>query len=333
MTSEFGDSLNVEVPYSPVRSVAGFWRRVVAFVIDVFVLCVPCLFVSFLFSDFFHYHQRTAILVGLLIVIPYFALLGSDRAGGQTFGMRVMSIEVVDRDGRKLALARSFARYMILLIPMMATAKLLPFGTPSWLSDGIDWIFSALGSVILYLIVFNPATRQSLHDLCTGAFVTDKSTEGSVVTRPIWTGHWKVLAGLLVVGLITGPVIEKFVLTKSVTLGQIMQTLHAVQRVPNVEQASVFAQKNWTNNQTTSGVRVVIRYHERPEDLERSAVDIADVVLKTDPEASRGDYITVVSDEGFRVGFFTLSNNNSVSHTPEEWKELIGKPAITPDRT
>jgi uncharacterized RDD family membrane protein YckC len=332
MTSEFGDSLNVEVPYSPLRSVAGFWRRLAAFLIDVIILCVPCLFVAFLFSEFFHYHQRTATLVGLLIVIPYFALLGSDRAGGQTFGMRVMSIEVVDRDGRKLPLARSFARYLILLIPLMATAKLLPFGTPSWLSDGVDWIFSALGSVIFYLIVFNAATRQSLHDLCTGAFVTDKLTEGSVVTRPIWTGHWKVLAGLLLAGLITGPVIEKFVVTKSVTLGEIMQTLDAVQRVPNVERASVYAQKNWANNQTTSGIRVVIRYHERPEDLDRSALEIADVVLRTDPHAN-GDFIAIVSDEGFRVGFFTLSNKKTVSHTPEEWKQLIGKPASSADRT
>ena len=175
-----------------------------------------------------------AALVGLSIVIPYFALMGSDLAGGQTLGMRVMGVEVVDREGRKLPVALSFARYLILLIPMMAVTKLLPLGTPSWLSDGADWILSALGSVIFYLLVFNAATRQSLHDLCTGAFVTEQLAEGSVVTRPFWTGHWKVLAGLLMAGLITGPVIEKFVVTKSVTLGEVMQTLDAVQRVPNV---------------------------------------------------------------------------------------------------
>ena len=77
----------------------------------------------------------------------------------------------------------------------------------------------------------------------------------------------------------------------------------------------------------------MIRFHERPQDLDRSALDIADVVLKTDPHANEGDFITIVSDEGFRVGFFTLSNKKTVSHTPEEWKQLLGKPASSTDRT
>jgi hypothetical protein len=52
---------------------------------------------------------------------------------------------------------------------------------------------------------------------------------------------------------------------------------------------------------------------------EKEATEIANVVLRADRQAGERDFITVRCLNGFMVGFFRLSNNRQVSHSPATW--------------
>lgn len=120
---------------------AGFWKRVIAYIIDAIVLYVPNLLVMKAFGDDaaeaalqqaalaagadprlilaaqVHYYQAMlpAILLCSLIAWLYFALCESS-AWQATVGKRAMGIRVTDLEGRRIGLPRALGRYLAKLL-------------------------------------------------------------------------------------------------------------------------------------------------------------------------------------------------------------------------
>ena len=94
---------------------AGFWIRVVAYVIDALILGVVG---GALASFGFHTDVRDARTGGpsLLLSVIYFGLLWSSVGGGQTLGMRLLRLRVVGTDGRLIGLGASLLRWLMLLV-------------------------------------------------------------------------------------------------------------------------------------------------------------------------------------------------------------------------
>jgi uncharacterized RDD family membrane protein YckC len=95
-------TLSLESAVAPTvhREVAGFWRRVLAFVIDTFLTAIPCGVLGFVFYQFFTTHRADGILIGFALTLPYFAILGSSVGTGQTLGHRLTDLQVVDQQGK-----------------------------------------------------------------------------------------------------------------------------------------------------------------------------------------------------------------------------------------
>jgi uncharacterized RDD family membrane protein YckC len=303
---------------SQSRKIAGFWRRLFAFVVDVIITIVPCMILGFTFYGLFSASPVYAHLTGLSLTILYFGILSSEAAGGQTVGQRLVKIQVVDRAGQLISVERSLLRSFILLAPIIVTGQLLPSFTAYPLERAVDFIISGAEIAIYYLYVFNTRTRQSLHDVAMGTYVVDAESNGSVQGQHLWGGHWVMLAGiavavaLLIVGL--GNVIQG---TSFSELNQIQQGVLASGKVQSVA-ASV--KKDWKlggETQTYLVVTAVLR--DKSSSPKKDAAEIADSVLRSDAGAANRDMITVILPEGFEIGFARFSRTHQFSHDPETW--------------
>lgn len=141
------------IPPVPPASYAGFWRRVIASLIDGFITAIAFAIISFMAGLFFHPHtsagneslEAVMQLVSTAIGWLYYALLESS-ASQATLGKQAMGIKVTDLHGNRITFARATGRYL---------AKIL----------------SALILCIGFIMVAFTAKKQGLHDLLANTLV------------------------------------------------------------------------------------------------------------------------------------------------------------------
>jgi uncharacterized RDD family membrane protein YckC len=90
---------------------AGFWIRVVAYLIDGVLLIIVDTILGAIFKS-----QTLQSLIGLLVGLAYFVYFWSASGGGQTLGQRALKLRVVKTDGSQLDYAGALVRYIGLII-------------------------------------------------------------------------------------------------------------------------------------------------------------------------------------------------------------------------
>ena len=90
------------------RPVAGFWRRVIAALIDGLILGLVGWILGFFLSDFFMSLGGWGRLLGYAIALAYFVPGNSSIFSGQTVGKRALGIRVVKASGETLAMGNHF---------------------------------------------------------------------------------------------------------------------------------------------------------------------------------------------------------------------------------
>lgn len=101
----------------PLRAISGFWRRLIAIVLDGVLLGIVGFISGFFFFEFYAQLGGWGRLIGFGIASLYFGVLNSVIGKGRTIGKRIMKIEVTDESGRNVTLGRSFLRNTILAAP------------------------------------------------------------------------------------------------------------------------------------------------------------------------------------------------------------------------
>jgi len=176
--------------------IAGFWRRLGAFIIDSIILGIVGYILGVFFSSWFIELGAWGRLLGFTIALLYFGLLNSKIFDGQTLGKKAFEIKVVDSNNNTIGVFKSFARYAILAIPFFLNGAQLP---DNLLFSPLKYLlaFLVFGGIlaIVYLYIFNRKTRQSLHDIIIGTYVVNIDTDKKDI-QAIWKPH------LLIVGLI-----------------------------------------------------------------------------------------------------------------------------------
>ncbi len=195
--------MNTHAPY------AGFFRRAVAFIVDLLVINIPPLFICWLlwlsqinaldsFSDeqefqlalfglimllFFVYH-------GLLLITYwlYFAFFESCHKQG-TLGKMLLKIKVIDQQGNRLSFARATGR---------AFARIL----------------SQLSLQIGFVMAGCTHRKRALHDMIAQTYVVEKSFQpGDELPdsphHPVWLGIWCAVLTLSFVLMLTQNLAEQ----------------------------------------------------------------------------------------------------------------------------
>ena len=198
---------------------------------------------------------------------------------------------------------RSFARSFVLLLPYFLNGAPIPLRLlESPLGVVVGVAIFGLGLSIVYLIVFNRRTRQSLHDLAVGSYVLHAGAGQSEKPRT-WVGHRVVVALILLLAAIAPLVGVR--LARMAMFTNLLAAYDAICREPEVTGAQVVAGNSYfwdsTNGKrTVSGVTASIRLNRRIADKAAEAEKFARIVLQNYPEAGTKDSINISLTEGAR---------------------------------
>lgn len=287
----------------PQRTIAGFWRRLGAFVVDLILLCIVGLILGALFFDTFARMGAYARLIGFAIALAYFGILNSRIGGGQTLGKRWLGVRVVDAHGQLLRLPRSLLRYAVLGIPFFANG--LPVDPNLAMSTPLGYLLALVvfGGMfaIVYLYLFNRRTRQSLHDLAVGSYVERFDRAAQPVPFPVvWRGHMVALAVIAVIALSGPAVASRF--AKSQALAGILPLYRTLSAQPHVMTVQVM--RGWlsVNGTTTHTLQAALQLDAPMTDDGAMAKRIAQQMAKGDPDIANEDAVVVVLVYGYDMG-------------------------------
>lgn len=179
--------------------IAGFWRRMLAALIDLCILALPLIGIGFfLVRDFAFSLGPWGRLIGIALMILYFGLGNSSLTAGQTIGKRLTKIAVVDNTGKYLSINRSIWRSVILTFILMIRDWKLPLFQSPLLKLALQAIFSGLALALFYGVIFNRVTRQTIHDLLVGSYVVEQIQLPEVSLQHCPSRHRNIMIGLTV---------------------------------------------------------------------------------------------------------------------------------------
>jgi len=316
--------------------IAGFWYRVVSFLIDSVILAAPAYLLGFMFFQFAENLGQGGRVFGFIVALLYFGLLDSRIGNGQTIGKRLLQIRVVDHQGQTLSLSRSVLRFLILAVPYFLNGVWFnadtsnPALTTKLAGALLVWIvFGGLGA-LGYLFVFNRRTRQSLHDLAVGSFVVESTEPVTQIDLPVPRLHRVLVSAWLVLALIV-PVVAVFVVPPSqfASLRPLEELRHALGNQLALSQVKVTSGSTHFvmtggNASTTTFLQVDAqgrgRSREDDDALERS---IAGVVLALHPDLLGNMFLVVTVTHGFDLGIVAWHVRYKNSLSAADWQKKL----------
>src|SRR5277367_2420382 len=219
--------------------IAGFWRRLFAFCLDGLLLGALGGCMGLVAYDRLVGLGDWGRAVGFTIALVYFGAMDSAIFGGQSFGKRLLGIKVVTADGRPLSLGASTLRATIFCVPYFLNGAMVDAGAIfSWLSVLMTLIVFGLGASIVYLLIFNRRTRQSVHDLAVGAYVVSAKVGGAAAERErIWRAHFGVIGFILIAAAVLPYIAQR--LANSAPFASLLVIQQGLQQQPDVRHATV----------------------------------------------------------------------------------------------
>ena len=290
---------------SEAQWIAGFWRRIGAFSIDMLFLGVSGYGVGIFFEEQFVQLGGWGRLAGFFVALFYFGIFNSKLCRGQTIGKILFDIRVVNGENQTISVLRAYARYSILGVPFFLNESSFANNVDAtfWIYPISLIIFGGLFSAA-YLYIFNRATRQSLHDLATGTYVVNEASQQSAL-EAFWQPHFKVVAALFL-GAALLPLVFSPVLS-SERFDALLKSRDALASHPllvdvGVSSGTVTTASLDSETVTTSFLSARARVaKERVTDAEL-AEQLAQTLADTYPNAKDFDLINIELIYGYDIG-------------------------------
>jgi uncharacterized RDD family membrane protein YckC len=310
---------------------AGFWRRVAAFLIDGLLLCILGQIIGWFASSFWFTIGPYGRLLGLIIVLAYFSLMYSKVSNGQTVGKRLLKIAVRDKNNKSISIQRSLLRASIIAFPVLLNGWALPVFN----NDIVVWLFGIVvfgGAVtIIYTMLFNRGSRQGIHDLICGTYVVRLRGEGIDAFPIAAKKHW-IISGTLVaivIVILTGMLIFRGAIISKTGLSDISDVqkvllndgrFHTVGVQTNTTR--VIAGNIAPPGSTTYSITVEVWYKGMPSDEERSEVikDISKVILENVDNIDQYNNLRIIVRSAYDLGIASGNKKYFTSKSIDEWR-------------
>ncbi|OPY76998.1 MAG: RDD family protein [Syntrophorhabdus sp. PtaU1.Bin058] len=317
------------IPQLEKRVISGFWRRILAFVIDGIFMGLVGFAVGIFFFDPLAHLGGWGRLLGFCAALVYYGVLNSSIGNGQTIGKRIVKIEVVNGNGEHISLGRSSLRYSILAVPFFLNAAMIP---PALLTGPLGYLLGllifGLGGAIIYLYIFNRRTRQSLHDMVCDTFVVRTFPKGDVLAGPVWKTHIVIVSVWFILVAI-GAIVMQNLSQKGIFPG-LLATQQAIISSGKVHMATVFVGKTWTvsgsNKNEVTYVASNAVWKKRPANYETAAREVALIILNQYPGVMTKDVLEVTITYGYDIGIARAWHNWTFRHSPAKWKDVVSLP-------
>jgi uncharacterized RDD family membrane protein YckC len=305
--------------------IAGFWRRLTAFLIDVLILGLVGFGSGYFLFNFYMGLGIAGILIGLVIATAYFGLLNSSLGGGRTLGKRLLGTRVEDAHGNLISPARSIIRYLILAFPFFLNKALID-GLVTNLTYGALALIPVLAgfAALTYLLLFNRRTRQLVHDLVIKTYVVRVVSPRPALAPTMWRGHAIVVAVLCVLLAALGclsPVLLRMPFFQH--MQAVRQSILDTGEARSVTVSGGKVLMATASQVSSSSVYTMLVHVKNPADAsETTAARFVAQAEKLDPSVSSYDRIDVSLTFGYDIGIATGSVSDQYSHTPPEWAAL-----------
>ncbi|SDG20416.1 MULTISPECIES: RDD family protein [unclassified Duganella] len=306
---------------APPIMVAGRWRRIGAFLIDALILGLGGLAAGAILAKPFTALGPWGRLLGFAIAVVYFGYTQSSKGGGQSLGMRVLGLKVIRQDGGLLDLRQAVGRATIFCVAYFLS------GLSTYLSGGNPWINGILSTPlfaiyfsILYLLLFNRRTRQSLHDLAFRAYVV-KTAPGPLAlpVLPVWRGH-AIIAGGTIVVLTVGGLLATLPIWPNNPFTAMLQLQQTVARMPGVYEAAIAVSFQQSQGVTAPILSVSTTIDNSVSDREALARSIARTGLENYPDGQNLRAVTVRLSSGYDIGIAQSYRSWNYAYPPIAWK-------------
>lgn len=311
---------------------AGFWRRTLAFWVDIAVLGIVGSAVITIFYTTLLRIGEWSRLIGFAIGSLYFVFLEGYAGNNQSIGKRVMCIKVVrcvDGEISSLSLSQAWLRYAVIAIPMVL-GGISFIDLPSLHSPELAWLQTANSSIvfcwaiaILYLLIFNLPSRRTLSDIWTSSMVVRVDAPEPTRVEAVKRGHWVAVGSLLAVLFASSIAVNRWMLP------QLVPELSALQQIvsatPGV--AAVNINMNTTTKLGTSEkytTRTIAVSFADPQGVnEARLTQIAKAAFANFPQLSKQDHIVLVGMTAVNLGIASWSNRYMLNFSPSEWATRI----------
>src|SRR5271156_2763930 len=336
------------LPRADVDYICGFWRRVVALLVDLTVLFLLLAFPASQWLSYFSSHPTAALSLGFVVTFPHFIILNSRIGNGQTLGKKMAKIRVADLQGNAISLQGSTLRFCVLAMPFFFEQVEFPCSAGLCAAATfVTWLLTACRFATAYLYIFNTRTRQSLHDLVAQTYIIDaelwplqhaKPTVtnpdpvagwfgSQVVTREqIWTIHF-IIVGAILLTLGLGGMFASNKVEEMGPFPDLLAVQSAILQSGKVRTAGVTIKHDWTNGRTSNSIVVTVTPSNAQTDDKAQAQEIAAIALNASVKASEMDWLDIVILHTVNFGLLHYSYNRPFSHSPAEWRKLAGQPA------
>jgi uncharacterized RDD family membrane protein YckC len=305
--------------------ISGFWRRIGALFIDGLLLGIIGFVLGIFFENVFVEIGAWGRLIGFLIALSYFGIMGSSLFNGQTFGKKLLKIQVVNSSNSTITLTKSFLRYSILLIPFFLNgAQINNEILLSYLLYLLSFIVFGGSLSTTYLYVFNRTTRQSLHDLIIGTYVVNINVAQENINK-VWRPHIIIVFCLFTFSALI-PVYTSS-LSESKPFKGLLATQQAINKNPMIRIATIMeGSTTFTSSDnissTTTYVTTQAFLYQNDTNNSELAQDLAKTIINTYPESKNKNLIQVILIYGYDIGIYTKWNSFSHTFNPNEIKTL-----------
>jgi len=311
-----------------VPPIAGFWRRFLAWLVDVIILGVAGHIIGIMFARFLFKIGPYGRPLGLLFILPYFGLMNSEIGEGQTLGKRLMNIAVRDARNESISVPRSLARIAILALFPLFNGWAIPLMQKTLLVWFSSLIVLGLGGAIVYTMVFNRTARQGIHDLLVGTYVVHLLGEPVQAFPKTPRFHWKV-AGIWL-GVVAVGSVGMMLFAPSVRSSPRLAT--AVQIFDVLQDDSRFFTVT-VNDRTFSGAHgktsrvliIEVWYKGLPEKENREAVaaEIIRTVFENATDVEKYDGIQVNITSAYDIGVAKAHVSWGFWDSIEGWRKRV----------
>jgi hypothetical protein len=182
-----------------------------------------------------------------------------------------------------------------------------------------------VGLSIVYLLLFNRRTRQSLHDLAVGAYVVPTKVAGPIGDSGRISSVHVGVVGLILTATLVLPYLAQR-LASAEPFVELLSVQQALQQEPGVRHAtaSVGVSKFVSSNKgatTTHTFSSRISLSRRVTDLDSLANRLARIIEDRDPAADKEDVIAISIVYGYDIGIASAWQGKNFTFLPEQWRE------------
>lgn len=318
------DDSPMDAPTEPaglVPPIAGFWRRLAAWMVDFLLLTGVGQALGWTMSSLWFRLGPYGRFVGILVVLLYFGVLNSKVGNGQTLGKRLLKIGLRDRQNNAIDIGRSFLRIAILAAPALLNGWALPVFQNVAAQWCLTVIVFGFGGAITYMLVFNRTARQSLHDIACGTHVVHLGGTPMAGFPSTPRLHF-VVSGVLVGVIALGGIVAAYL----ATTGSFARLL-AIQEALRDDSRffSVVVQDNTLRAPERSfrSLEVRLWYRGVLPDAERPRMmnEVARRILRSTSDINQYDYVGVGLLSAYDLGIASGSMLHGDRQPPLVWQQ------------